>query len=83
MVCFPARAINRGEGDLDWAVMAREQARRYPRLSEWFSLASARNSYKEALEGWESQALFDMALPILDRRSANGDGISDYGPLPS
>ena len=54
---------------------------RYPRLSAWFELASARRSYKEALEGWEPQALFAKALPVLDERRANGDGIDDYGPL--
>jgi glutathione S-transferase len=54
---------------------------RYPHLSEWFKLASARKSYKEALEGWEPKALFDVALPVLDERRANGDGIDAYGPL--
>ena len=54
---------------------------RYPRLSAWFELASARRSYKEALEGWEPKPLFEKALPILDERRANGDGIDDYGPL--
>jgi glutathione S-transferase len=54
---------------------------RYPHLSDWFKLASARKSYKEALEGWEPKALFDIALPVLDERRANGDGIDAYGPL--
>ena len=54
---------------------------RYPRLCEWFAKASARKSYKEALEGWEPKPLFDVALPILDERRANGDGIDNYGPL--
>ena len=54
---------------------------KYPRLSEWFAVASNRTSYKEALEGWEPQALFEKALPILDERRANGDGIDAYGPL--
>jgi len=54
---------------------------RYPHLSDWFKLASARNSYKEALEGWEPKPLFDVALPVLDERRANGDGIDAYGPL--
>ena len=36
---------------------------------------------KEALEGWEPQALFDLAFPILDERRANGDGIDNYGPF--
>ena len=54
---------------------------RYPHLSDWFKLASARKSYKEALEGWEPKALFDVALPVLDERRANGDGIDAYGPL--
>ena len=56
---------------------------RYPRLSEWFATASQRPSYKEALEGWEPKPLFDMALPILDERRANGDGIHNYGSLVS
>jgi glutathione S-transferase len=54
---------------------------RYPHLSDWFKLASARKSYKEALEGWEPKPLFDVALPVLDGRRANGDGIDAYGPL--
>jgi glutathione S-transferase len=54
---------------------------KYPRLSDWFAIASDRPSYKEALEGWEPQALFDKALPILDERRANDDGIDAYGPL--
>lgn len=54
---------------------------RYPHLSEWFAMASERPSYKEALEGWEPKALFDVALPILDERRTNGDGIDNYGPL--
>jgi glutathione S-transferase len=54
---------------------------RYPHLSEWFKLASARNSYKQALEGWEPKPLFDIALPVLDERRAIGDGIDAYGPL--
>lgn len=54
---------------------------KYPRLSEWFAVASQRPSYIEGLEGWEPKALFDVALPILDERRANGDGIDNYGPL--
>ena len=54
---------------------------RYPRLNEWFQRASARKSYAEALEGWEPKPLFDVALPKLDERRANGDGIDNYGPL--
>jgi len=53
----------------------------YPALSKWFAMAAERNSYKEALEGWEPQALFDVALPVLDERRANNDGIDNYGPL--
>lgn len=54
---------------------------RYPNLSRWFEQASARPSYKEALEGWEPKPLFDVALPALDERRASGDGIDAYGPL--
>lgn len=54
---------------------------RYWQLSAWFELASTRSSYKEALEGWEPQALFDVALPVLDERRASGDGIDNYGPF--
>lgn len=53
----------------------------YPKSYEWFSRLSQRQCYTEALEGWEPQALFDKAFPVLDERRANGDGISDYGPL--
>lgn len=55
----------------------------YPKLNEWFERASARPSYKEALEGWQPVALFEMALPALDARRAKGDGIDAYGPLPA
>lgn len=54
---------------------------RYPRLNEWFKRASARDSYKTALEAWEPQPLFDIALPVLDERRLNGDGIEHYGTL--
>jgi len=54
---------------------------RYPHVYEWFEMASARDSYKTALEGWEPKPLFDVALPKLDERRANGDGIDAYGPL--
>ena len=54
---------------------------RYPNLTRWFELASARPSYKEALEGWQPVPLFEKALPVLDERRANGDGIDAYGPL--
>jgi glutathione S-transferase len=54
---------------------------RYPNVHRWFEIASARDSYKIALEGWEPKPLFDVALPILDERRANGDGIDAYGPL--
>ena len=52
---------------------------RYPYLSSWFQRASARDSYKTALESWEPQPLFAVALPILDARRASGDGIDNYG----
>jgi glutathione S-transferase len=53
----------------------------YPQSNEWFRRASARNSYKEALEGWEPQALFDLVFPALEERRANNDGIDSYGPF--
>ena len=53
----------------------------YPASSKWFAMATERTSYKEALEGWEPQALFNVALPKLDERRANADGIDSYGPL--
>lgn len=53
----------------------------YPNLMRWFELASARPSYGKALDGWEPQALMDKALPILDGRRSNNDGIDSYGPL--
>ncbi len=53
----------------------------YPLVSQWFAAASARDSYKEGLEGWEPKKLFDMALAGLDERRARGDGIDSYGPL--
>lgn len=56
---------------------------RYPRLNEWLERASARDSYKTALEAWEPQPLFDMALPVLDQRRMNGDGIENHGTLAS
>jgi len=56
---------------------------RYPRLSEWFERAAARDSYKTALEAWEPQPLFDIALPVLDERRLIGDGIEHYGTLAS
>lgn len=54
---------------------------RYPKLSAWFERASARDSYKTALEAWEPQPLFEVALPKLDERRAKGDGIDNYGVL--
>lgn len=53
----------------------------YPNLMRWFEVASARASYRKALDGWEPQALMDRVLPILDGRRANNDGIDSYGPL--
>ncbi|MGI9205292.1 MAG: glutathione S-transferase family protein [Woeseiaceae bacterium] len=52
-----------------------------PKLNAWFRRAAARDSYDTALEAWEPQGLFDIALPALDERRLKGDGISDYGSL--
>ena len=54
---------------------------RYQQAYAWFQRVSTLDCYKEALEDWEPQALFDMALPVLDQRRANNDGIDSYGPL--
>lgn len=54
---------------------------RYPKSHQWFQRVSARGSYKEALEGWEPQGLFNVAFPLLDQRRAKSDGIDSYGPL--
>jgi glutathione S-transferase len=54
---------------------------RYPLVTRWFKAASARDSYKDGLEGWEPKKLFDTALASLDERRASGDGIENYGPL--
>lgn len=54
---------------------------RYPHLNAWFARASARDSYQTALESWEPQPLFDVALPVLDKRRAQHDGIDNYGVL--
>ena len=54
---------------------------RYPNVRKWFERASERDSYRKALEGWEPKPLFDVALPKLDERIANGDGVVAYGPL--
>ena len=54
---------------------------RYPLANKWFRRMSNLESYKVALEGWEPQALFDVAFPILDKRRLNNDGIDNYGPL--
>jgi len=54
---------------------------RYPKLSAWFERASARDSYKTALESWEPQPLFEVALPVLDARRAKGNGVDNYGVL--
>jgi len=53
----------------------------YPNLMRWFETASKRPSYSKALDGWEPQKLMDMALPALDARRQNNDGIDSYGPL--
>ena len=54
---------------------------RYPLINEWFKRASARDSFRVALEGWEPKPMLDMALPKLDERIASGDGVTAYGPL--
>lgn len=54
---------------------------RYPHLQAWFERVSARPSYESALESWEPKPLFDIALPVLDERRANNDGIDNYGVL--
>lgn len=56
---------------------------RYPRLHKWLSRAMARDSYKNALEAWEPKPLFDVVLPVLDRRRSNQDGVEQYGSLAS
>lgn len=53
----------------------------YANLMRWFDCASARPSYSKALDGWEPQKVMDMALPVLDERRANNDGIDNYGPF--
>ena len=53
----------------------------YPNLVRWFETASARPSYRKALDGWEPKALMDKVMPILDERRANRDGIDNYGPF--
>lgn len=54
---------------------------RYPYLNAWFERVSARPSYESALESWEPKPLFEVALPVLDERRANNDGIDNYGPF--
>lgn len=54
---------------------------RYPHLSRWFTAASARPSYRTALEEWEPQDLFDLVMPKLDARRTAGDGIETYGVI--
>ena len=54
---------------------------RYPNLTRWFESASARDSYRIALEGWEPLPLMEMAGAALNERKARGDGIDSYGPL--
>lgn len=53
----------------------------YPKSYAWFQRVSQRPCYKEALENWEPQALFDKVFPVLEQRGADGDGIANYGPL--
>ena len=56
---------------------------RYPHAFAWFQRVTQLDCYKEALQDWEPQPLFDQAFPILDQRIANNDGIDSYGPLAS
>ena len=53
----------------------------YPNLMRWFKTASARPSYRKALDGWEPLELMKTALAALDERRANNDGIDSYGPF--
>lgn len=53
----------------------------YPHLSRWFASASARDSYRSALQDWEPQALIDTVMPKLVARRNSGDGIETYGCL--
>ena len=53
----------------------------YPKAHNWFQRVSQLDCYKEALQDWEPQPLFDVAFPVLDQRRANNDGIDSYGPL--
>jgi len=56
---------------------------RYPYLSKWFASASARDSYRSALEDWEPEDFFKVIMPKLAARRASGDGIESYGYLAS
>jgi glutathione S-transferase len=54
---------------------------RYPNLSRWFAAASARESYRIALQEWEPQGMLDMVAPKVAARQAEGNGIETYGKL--
>jgi glutathione S-transferase len=53
----------------------------YPALMRWFEGASARPSYRKALDGWEPLPLMKVALAALDERRAENHGIDSYGPF--
>ena len=54
---------------------------RYPHLSRWFAAASARDSYRTALEEWEPKGMLESVAPKIAERRAAGDGIESYGRL--
>ena len=54
---------------------------RYPNLSRWSAAASARDSYRVALQEWEPQGMLDMVAPKVAARQAEGNGIETYGKL--
>ena len=54
---------------------------RYPHLSRWFAAASARDSYRTALEDWEPKGMLESVAPKQAERRAAGDGIETYGQL--
>jgi glutathione S-transferase len=54
---------------------------RYPNLSRWFIAASARDSYRTALEEWEPKGMLQSVAPKLVERRAAGNGIETYGQL--
>jgi glutathione S-transferase len=54
---------------------------RYPNLSRWFAAASARDSYRTALEEWEPEGMLNTVMPKLAARRSDGNGIETYGLL--